>query len=117
MYLLAKDFTHSDHRWSVNALSERLELPSAALGPLITSLENSGLIVGTDDERLVPGRDLATITLAEIVDAVRRDARNPRVPRIRCAGPAEQLAHEADQALRDSLAGRTLKDLIEPDRS
>lgn len=111
MYLLAKDFTHSQHRWSVNALAERLELPSAALGPLITSLENCGLVVGTDDERLVPGRDLSMITLAEIVDAVRRDVRNPRVPRIRCAGPAEQLAHEADEALRKSLEGKTLKEL------
>ena len=113
MYLLAKDFMHSEHRWSVNALSEQLELPSAALGPLITSLENAGLIVGTDDERLVPGRDLSAIMLAEIVDAVRRDTRNPRVPRIRCAGPAEQLAREADEALRNSLAGKTLWDLVE----
>lgn len=112
MYLIARDFKDGKHRWTTQNLSEQLDLPSAALADVLNSLESHGLLVSTEDEQLLPGRDIATIQLADILSAVRHDAKNPRVPKVRSAGPAEDIARMADEALKSSVEGKSLADLV-----
>lgn len=112
MYLIARDFKDGKHRWTTQNLSEQLDLPSAALADVLNSLESHGLLVSTEDEQLLPGRDIATIQLADILSAVRHDAKNPRVPKVRSAGPAEDIARMADEALKSSVEGESLADLV-----
>lgn len=112
MFLIARAFKDGKHRWTTQSLSEQLDLPSAPLAEILDSLESNGLLVTTEDEQLVPGRDIAAIQLADIFSAVRHDTQNPRVPKVRSAGPAEDIARAADTALTRSVAGKSLADLI-----
>lgn len=114
MYLVGRDFKDSKHRWTVHSLSEQLDLPGAALSAILDSLESHGLLVSTEEEKLLPGRDLGSIQLEDIFVAVRTDALNPRVPKVRSAGPAEDIARTADEAIKRSVAGKTLQDLVNP---
>lgn len=113
MYLIGRDFKHSGTHWTVNSLAEQLCLPASALKPVMDALESHHLLVSTDTECYVPARDMNQIELLDILDAVRNDVANPHIPRIRCVAAAESVAHAASEALRDSLHGRTLAQLVE----
>jgi membrane protein len=112
MYLIVSDFRTTQHRWTINGLAENLQLPGAALGPIVTALERKGLLTITDEDTWLPARDPAVITLREVLDAVRKDETGPRLGRIRDVTPAVNAARAAEQALTDSLHGKTVLDLV-----
>lgn len=113
MYLIVNDYRTAQHRWTTNSLAEHLELPGAALGPIVTALERGKLLLLADDDTWVPARDPNVIELADVLEAVRHDTTGPRLGRIRDIAPAVQAARCAEEAMKDSLKGRTLSDLIE----
>jgi membrane protein len=113
MYLVVCDYRGTEHRWTLNELAEHLDLPAAALGPIVTALERSKLLLLADGETWVPGRDPQTIELAEVLDAVRNDTAGPRLNKIRDIAPAVHAARNAEEALKHSLKGKTVRDLLE----
>jgi membrane protein len=112
MYLLADRFLQGAARWTTNALAERLDVPATVLGSVVSALESHGLVLSAEDDTLVPARDLGSITLAGILDAIRHETPDPRRPEPRPVGAADEVTHSADEALRSSLGGRTLLDLV-----
>ena len=80
MMLVGQDYRTGKQRWTTNGLALRFDIPGATLGIIIHALESAGLLVATEDETWMPGRDTAEITLAEIADAARRhQGGEPRV--------------------------------------
>jgi len=116
MYLIVNDYCDNPPdtpaRWTINSLADHLDLPGAALGPIVTAMENKGLLIVADDDTWLPGRDPALILLADVLNAVRQDDSGPRLGRIRDIAPAVTAAKRAEQALRESLEGKTVKDLV-----
>jgi membrane protein len=112
MYLIVHDYGSSKPRWSTNSLAEHLALPGAALGPIVSALENRGLLVIAEDDTWLPARDPAAITLADVLDAVRHEIAGPKLTRIRDVAAAVHAAREAEAAMTNSLSGRTLRDLV-----
>ena len=113
MYLIVSDYRSADHRWNTNRLAEHLELPGAGINPILNALERAKLLLAAEDETWVPGRDPQAIELIEVLEAVRHDAAGPRLARIRDIAPAVAAARAAEEAMRKSLKGRTLNDLVE----
>lgn len=113
MYLIAKSFKTGEPGWTPNRLAERLDVPGTLLGLVIRSLEGAGLLVGTEQEILVPGRDLAEIDLAKIIDAARRYHKGEPTAQVRGVQPAQKLAHEIELAFRERLKGKTLRELVD----
>jgi membrane protein len=112
MYLVARDYQHGTPHWTPNHLSAHFNVPAASLKPLLLALESSGLLVTTEDERYLPGRDPDTITLSEIFDALRNDARNHHQLAVRIEAVSAAVASAAAQAFNSSTQGRTLADLV-----
>ena len=112
MYMIARDYQSGVPGWTLNTLAVEFEVPARALKPVIETLENHGLLIAVDDERYVPGRDPTAIKLVEVFDALRHDARNPRIPKVLTAAAAESVAQHAAEAMRQSLQQRTLAELI-----
>lgn len=112
MYLIVQDYGSTRPRWTTNSLADHLELPGAALGPIVTALEQRGLLVIAEDDSWLPGRDPACILLAEVIDSIRHETAGPRLSRIRDIAPAVEAARHAEQAMKESLNGRTLRDLV-----
>lgn len=113
MYLIVSDYRTAGRRWTINALADHLDLPGAALGPIVTALERRGLLTLTDDDTWVPGRDPDTIELTDVLDAVRQETIGPRLGKIRNVAPAVAAARAAENALKDALKGKTVKSLVE----
>lgn len=112
MYLIVYDFRTTQHRWTINSLADHLQLPGAALGPIVTALERKGLLTVTDDDTWLPARDPGIIELIDVLDAVRKDEAGPRLSRIRDVAPAVEAARAAELALKDSIKGRSVLDLV-----
>lgn len=114
MHLIASSFaTNSTQRWTLNALAERFFIDSVTLQPVMQRLEAAGLLVATEDEHLIPARDIAAIDLADIFDAARSDSYDRKFTHIKSVATADALATAAAQAMRASLKGKSLKAWIE----
>jgi DNA-binding IscR family transcriptional regulator len=114
MYLVVSDYRAANNRWNTNTLAEHLDLPGAALSPIVTALERAKLLLlCADDETWVPAREPQTIELAEVLEAVRHDTAGPKLSRIRDIAPAVTAARAAEEAMAKSLKGKTVSDLVE----
>jgi membrane protein len=115
MWLLADRFQNGGPRWTVNALAERLMMPGHVLNDIVSTLETNGLVLTAEDDSVAPGRDLAAIRLASIMDAVRHAPPHPRCPQPRSVEAADVTSQAMDEAMRNALGERTLRDLLSPD--
>jgi membrane protein len=117
MYLIVNDYRTAQHRWTTNRIAEHLDLPGAALTPIVDALERRKLLLAAEDDTWVPARDPHAIELNDVLDAVRHDTAGPRLSRIRDIAPAVEAARIAEQASRESLKGKTVAELVEQPRS
>jgi len=113
MYLVGRDYSAGKGSWSAHALAAQLDIPSIALAPVLRCLEQNGLLLATERERFVPGRDIGTIGLAEIFEVVRALHSGRLAIAIHSVGPAVALLNEVESSIEQPLKGRTLKDFIE----
>jgi membrane protein len=112
MYLIGRDYAAGKRYWNAGRLAAELDIPGIALAPVLAHLERAGLIVATEDELFVPGRDPEGILLADIVDAVRTLQIGRLTIEVRRVTKAAQVMREVEAAVRERLGTRTLKDLI-----
>jgi len=113
MTLLGQRFIDGGPRWRVSDLADHLDIPASVLDGALSLLEDRGLVLTAEDDTVAPGRDLASITLAEILDAIRHETPDPRRPEPRAVPLADAAARKADQALHASMADTTLRDLLQ----
>jgi membrane protein len=114
MFLLGERFIDGGARWTVNTLADRLDVPATVLGEVVSALEAHDLVLTAEDDSLLPARDLDAITVASIFDAIRHEVPDPRRPKPRPVVSADATAKIADDALRASTQGRTLRELVRP---
>jgi membrane protein len=112
MYLICRDHGTGRTYWSGNQLAAELDVPSVVLTPVLGSLERGGLIVATEKEQFVPGRDPENIKLASIIEAVRTVHAGRRLIDVRDTTPAASVMDRIESATRKCLGERSLKDLI-----
>jgi membrane protein len=112
MYFVTRAFLGSEPRVGVATLAERLEVPSIALGPVVDALALAGLLETTDGELLLPGRDPGSITLDEVLAAVRDgvSGRAMMLNRAAVAAPAEEACARVDALIKSELGRTTLRD-------
>jgi membrane protein len=113
MYLIGRDYSAGEASWSAHSLAEELDIPSIVLAPLLHCLEANGLILATERERFVPGRDIAAIQLAEIFEVVRTLHSGRLAIAIHSVDPAVALLNQVEISMQQPLKGRSLKDFIE----
>jgi membrane protein len=111
MYLVGTDYVQGRPGWTAATLSARFATPSRVLGSVQRALRRNGLLLETDDGRLVPARDLSRISLADVITAARhahglQETRQTGVPHVDAA--IDSIEH----AIGAALEGRTLRDLV-----
>ncbi len=112
MYLIGRDYGAGKTYWTSSSLAAELDIPGSALAPVLACLERGGLIVATEKEQYLPGRDLAEIRLVDVIDAI-RVCRPGRLMIDLCSVPAaSRVMLEVEAAARERLGARSLKNLI-----
>jgi membrane protein len=116
MFLIGHSFHANRPHWEFASLSQKLGMPSEIVLEVLTVLEEKGLIVPMHGEppAYLPAKDLETITLNEIVGAVRVAGDGTNISyRTPVLIPAvEGVMKHIEDAIYASLENRTLKDLI-----
>src|SRR6187455_252113 len=113
MFLIGRSYHDGKTRWTVDSLGRHLGMPGIAISRLVHALEDAHLVTLTDDERLLPARDLGQISIQEIVDIARNEKagqvgwRNLKIPAV------DAISKTMDDAWRKSCGEMTLRDLIE----
>jgi membrane protein len=114
MYLVGRDHHLGTHRWTLRALAEHFDIPSSTLADVTRPLERAGLLLSTEDDLLLPGRDLASLGLDVVMRALREDETQEArlIRRSRGLAPTDALVDEMDAAAGRVLGGRTLGSLL-----
>ena len=116
MLLVGRDFEKPGHGWRIESIAADLRVPRHLLEPVCAALSDAGLLTRTNENRLIPARDLRRIRVVDILAAVRSTARdshhhvedewNPTVAAV---------AADVEEAIRGAVGARTLADLVDAD--
>jgi membrane protein len=113
MYLVGRAYLRGERRWNLNSLASELGLPSIAVADTVVPLEKAGILLVTDEDELVPARDLGRITVAQILEVARAGRVRDFNPRVLPIGPVDRLLAAIDAARREHCGDLTLRDLVE----
>jgi membrane protein len=113
MYLTGRAFRSPERSITAPQVSDMLSIPSIALAPILSALENAGLLMCTESEDLLPGREMSRIRLQEILDVVREVGETGSHREPRWSAGIDALAKNVDTAVAATVADRTLADLLD----
>ena len=113
MYLVGKAFRHPNESTSVREISQQLKMPSISLAPVTNSLETAGLLITTENEDLLPGREMSRIPLNDILAVVRTQGETGSYRDPSWTAEVDALGAELDGALANVSAEKTLSDLLD----
>ena len=118
MYLVGDHYWKQGPPWTLESLSDRLRVTGDALETVIARLHGNGLLLAVDEDAdssgFVPSRDMATITLREIVSAVRDPGNHEDHPEhyVQSVARVDGVVDELESAVSSALGTRTLRDLV-----
>lgn len=113
MFLVGRTHVTGGARWTINRLAAEIGLPGIAIAQIGGTLEKAGLLIVTEDDEFVPGRDVGRITLTEIIEVARNQRSGHSTPRGLPIPAVERLSDNLERAWRDTCSSRTLRDLLE----
>ena len=114
MLLVGRDFEKPGHGWRIESLAARIRVPRHILEPVTTALMSAGLLARTNENRLIPGRDLRRIELADILATVRGNEHDLHHETDDIwSVSVDAIAGSVEDAIRKALGGRTLADLVD----
>ena len=118
MLLVATDFDQPGHGWREPSLAAKIGVPRHQLEPIVGALRDADLLAETTEQRLIPGRDLRRIRLAEVLDAVRGSLTEPlNAPPVAWNATVDALSLRINDAIQGALAEQSLADLVAADQA
>ena len=112
MLFVGRAFRDPDESITAHEISEKMRIPSITLAPVVEALEVGGLLAATDKEQLLPGKDMATISLEDILSVVRVHGETGSYRNPKWSKEVEALGQDLDAAVVNTVGGRTLSDLL-----
>ncbi|HWP94657.1 MAG TPA: YihY/virulence factor BrkB family protein [Gammaproteobacteria bacterium] len=116
MYLVGQRFLAQGEPWTLEELAEEIRVRGDSLATVIRRLHARGLLIMTDGDPpgFVPGFDMASMRLADIVAAVRQPDGVEDHPEngVLAAGPVDAAAADIERAIAQALGERSLRDLV-----
>lgn len=113
MVLIASHYYHGRPPWTESALVQQLGTGRKQVEDILAALKKKALIIDTADDppAYVPARDLDTILLRDVYEAVRQVPEGGIRPIVRIDA-AEGVVREVDEAIRNALKTRSFKDIV-----
>jgi membrane protein len=114
---VAARFAEGHPPWTLQLLAQQLGIPMHPVKAVLDALEEKGLLVKSHDEppAYLPARDLAEVSLAELVAAIRSAGETPflNCESLDLAPQARDLVEQMERAIAASLASVSVKALAE----
>ena len=113
MFLVGRSHTDGSRMWTINGLAREVGLPGIAIAEIANTLEKAGLLIVTEDDAFVPGRDISSISCREILEAARSQSSGHFAIQGAELVAVERLTAQLDEAWRACCGDRTLRDLLD----
>ncbi len=113
MLIIGTAFRDSDKSINPRTLSEKLRIPSITVAPIIAGLESNGLLMTTEKDDLLPGREMSRIMLSDILAVVRVDGETGSYRDPKWAGAIDALGETIDSAVEKPLGDKSLSNLLD----
>ncbi len=113
MYLVGKAFRDPDTTTSIREISQQLKMPSIALTPVTNALESAGLLITTENEKLLPGREMSRVTLKDILAVVRAQGETGSYRDPAWTAEIDALGTELDNAVSSAAGDKSLAGLLD----
>ncbi|HUQ52977.1 MAG TPA: YihY/virulence factor BrkB family protein [Gammaproteobacteria bacterium] len=115
MLLVGRDFEKPGHGWRIESAAAQLRVPRHLLEPVAGALMDAGLLTRTNENRLIPARDLRRIGVVAILAAVRSERDSHHQGDDDWTPTVAAVADDVEAAIRSTLGERTLADLVDAD--
>ena len=112
MLFVGRAFRDTNVSIDAHEISRRMRIPSITLAPVLESLEAGGLLAVTDKDDLLPGKDMATIRLDDILSVVRVHGETGSYRNPKWSKEVDALGTDLDNAVLETVGTRTLVDLL-----
>ena len=112
MTLIAAAFRDNKPSYTSSDIACELALPDILLGPVKQRLIIAGLIEIGSHQQLLPTRDPGKISVLEVIEAMRCANETDSYEQGKWPSAVEHLFGELAEEQRNSLASRTLYDLL-----
>ena len=112
MLLVGRKFRQGETTETVHSLARTLRIPSITLTPIIAGLEAEGLLTSTEEENLVPGREMSRMRLNDILAVVREHGETGSYRDPKWAAEITGLGKKIDAAISETVDDATLADLL-----
>jgi membrane protein len=116
MYLIADHHHRNTEPWTLQTLAVHLDLPVMPVESLVATLIDTGYLVETNTEppALIPARDIATVRIIDLLEAVRAadEERFLRGDQLAMA-PVDALMERLHGAHERALGKMTLREMLE----
>jgi len=114
---IGQRFYRGEPAWTLEALAGQIRIPTTALESVIEAIRQRGLLLETADDPpcLIPARALESVTIKELLDAIRTAGEEPGLSAetMYSAERVNQLFQSMDESLSGTLHGQTWRDLAE----
>lgn len=113
MYHVGRAFRRPGRRLTCGDISAMMNIPTIALSPIITALEQADLLQSTEREELLPGREMTRISLREILDVVRTKGETGSHRKPRWSETVAEIGDQLDSAVTDVIGEQSLAELLD----
>ena len=113
MLLDGQAFRDPEASVTIADISEKIGIPSITLEPIVTGLEQNGLLTSTDKEQLIPGRDMARIALRDVLAVVREVGETGSIGEPRWSPAIDEIGARIDMAVAGTVESTTLAELLD----
>ena len=112
MYLVARSHLQGGQRWTISTLSAELALPGVVVSRIADALETAGLLVTTEQETLLPGRDAGHLLVQDILSVARSANSVHGEHRANVPSAVARLCADSEAAWRARLSDQSLAALV-----
>jgi membrane protein len=113
MLIVGAAFRDSNKSVNQRSLSEELRIPSITVMPIIAGLKEAGLLTLTEQDALLPGREISRIKLSDILDVVRIEGETGSYRDPKWAAAIDSLGETIDAAVGSTLGDKSLSNLLD----
>lgn len=113
MYLIGSAFRDGTLSETVRSLAQHMKMPSVTLTPIIEGLEAEQLLMRTESEKLIPGRELSRIRLLDILAVVREHGETGSYRDPEWEPAVLGLGQTLDDSVAGAFGDQTLADLLD----
>ena len=112
MFLAGKSFLTEKNESTIEKISTELGIPAIAISPIVEALEKAGLVKTTVKEEILPGKDMASIKLSDILDIVRSQGETGSHQTPQWTTKIDDICNDLDIAISNVIDNQSLASLL-----